>query len=68
MLTPEVAKEWLDPTTTPERAAEIVEAGCRPAQDFRWFPVGKAVGNVRNQGPELIEPVSEESRQGDLEL
>lgn len=68
VLTPEVAKEWLDPTTTPERAAEIVEAGCRPAQDFRWFPVGKAVGNVRNQGPELIEPVSEESRQGDLEL
>jgi len=68
VLTPEVAKEWLDPATTPERAAEIVEAGCRPAQDFRWFPVGKAVGNVRNQGPELIEPVSEESRQGDLEL
>lgn len=57
VLSPEVAREWIDPATTPARAAEIVEAGCRPAQDFRWFPVGKAVGNVRNQGPELIEPI-----------
>lgn len=45
----------------PERAAEIVKAGCRPALGFRWFSVGKAVGNVRNQGPELIKPVSEET-------
>ena len=56
VLTPEVAREWLDPATSPERAAAIVESGCRPAEDFRWYPVGKAVGNVRNQGPELIEP------------
>lgn len=57
VLTPEVAREWMDPATSPERAAAIVESGCRPAEDFRWYPVGKAVGNVRNQGPELIEPV-----------
>lgn len=66
---PEVAREWLDPCTSPERAAAIIETGCRPAEDFRWYPVGKAVGNVRNQGPELIEPVSEQGhqgRQGDL--
>ena len=56
VLTPEVAREWLDPATSPDRAAAIVESGCRPAEDFRWYPVGKAVGNVRNQGPELIEP------------
>lgn len=56
VLTPEVAREWLDPATSPGRAAAIVESGCRPAVDFRWYPVGKAVGNVRNQGPELIEP------------
>ena len=60
VLPPDVAREWIDPATSPERAAEIVAIGCRPAQDFRWFPVDKAVGNVRNQGPALIDPVSEE--------
>ncbi|AFO50028.1 hypothetical protein T1E_4199 [Pseudomonas putida DOT-T1E] len=71
VLAPDVAREWLDPGTSPERAAAIIETGCRPAENFRWYPVGKAVGNVRNQGPELIEPVSEQDRhgrQGDLEL
>ncbi len=68
VLSPDIAREWVDPATTPERAAEILEIGCRPAQDFRWFPVDNAVGSVRNQGPELIEPVSEESRQGDFEF
>jgi len=68
VLSPQAAREWLDPTTSGDRLEAIVEAGCRPAQDFRWFPVGKAVGNVRNQGPALIDPVSEQDRQGDLEL
>jgi putative SOS response-associated peptidase YedK len=68
VLTAEVAGEWLDPATSPERAVSIVETACRPAEDFRWFPVGKAVGNVRNQGPLLIEPLNDEGRQGDLEL
>ncbi|MCX2684592.1 SOS response-associated peptidase family protein [Pseudomonas sp. DCB_AW] len=71
VLAPEVAREWLDPGTSPERAAAIIETGCRPAEDFCWYPVGKAVGNVRNQGPQLIEPVSvqgHQGRQGDLEL
>ena len=26
--------------------------------ELRLFPVSKAVGNVRNDGPELIEPIS----------
>ncbi|GLO14702.1 hypothetical protein PPUJ20028_32850 [Pseudomonas putida] len=56
VLTPETTLEWLDHTTSPERAAAIVETGCRPAEDVRWYPVGKAVGNVRNQGAELIWP------------
>ena len=57
VLTPELAREWIDPGTTTERAAEIVQTGCRPSTDFRWFPVRKEVGNVRNQGAELIQPV-----------
>ncbi|MGE8046982.1 SOS response-associated peptidase family protein [Pseudomonas monteilii] len=57
VLTPQTALEWLAPTTSPERAAAIVETECRQAGDFRWYPVGKAVGNVRNQGAELIRPI-----------
>ncbi|MCE0981767.1 SOS response-associated peptidase family protein [Pseudomonas monteilii] len=57
VLTPELAREWIDPGITTERLAEIVQTGCRHSTDFQWFPVSKQVGNVRNQGPELIKPV-----------
>jgi putative SOS response-associated peptidase YedK len=57
VLSPEHAREWLDPDLSKERATQLARDCCRPTQDFEWFPVGKAVGNVRNQGPELIDPV-----------
>lgn len=56
-LPPELAREWIDPDTTAERMEEIVKTGCRPGTDFRWFPVTTKVGNVRNQGAELIQPI-----------
>lgn len=59
VLSPEHAREWVDPETTPERATEIVKDCCRPTEQFTWFEVSKDVGNVRNQGPRLIEPVKE---------
>ncbi|MBF8764229.1 SOS response-associated peptidase family protein [Pseudomonas putida] len=68
VLAPHLAREWLDPATSAQRAEAIVTAGCRPATDFRWHPVDKAVGNVRNQGAQLIRPIAKESRQGDLEF
>jgi putative SOS response-associated peptidase YedK len=55
VLSPEHAREWVDPETTPERAAEIAKECCRPTEEFTWFEVSKDVGNVRNQGPRLIE-------------
>lgn len=57
-LSPELAREWLDPHTSTARAAEIVQSGCRPAGDFKWYAVAKTVGNVRNQGKLLIQPVA----------
>ncbi|MBX9763292.1 MAG: SOS response-associated peptidase family protein [Pseudomonadaceae bacterium] len=57
VLTPELAREWIDPDTTLHRAEQLLLHQGRPSDDFEWFKVGKAVGNVRNQGPELIEPV-----------
>lgn len=68
VLTPELAREWIAPSTSPERASAIVEQGCRPAADFRWFPVDKAVGNVRNEGASLVAPINSEDRQGQLEF
>lgn len=58
VLTPEHAREWIDPDTSPERAQEIATEHCRPATDFHWYKVGKDVGNVRNQGSHLIQPLS----------
>lgn len=54
VLSPEHAREWVDPETTPERAAQIAKGCCRPSEEFTWYEVSKDVGNIRNQGPPLI--------------
>ncbi|WP_346830858.1 SOS response-associated peptidase family protein [Pseudomonas abietaniphila] len=58
VLAPENARKWIDSETSSERAAEIAVEHCRPTEEFHWYKVGKDVGNVRNQGPHLIEPLS----------
>ncbi|WP_434706946.1 SOS response-associated peptidase family protein [Pseudomonas sp. D4-18] len=57
VLTPELAREWLDPATPTERAEQIALHQGAPADVFEWFKVDRAIGNVRNQGPELIRPM-----------
>lgn len=57
VLTPEAAREWVEPGLSAQRAKEIARDACRPTEDFEWYAVGKEVGNVRNQGKALIEPV-----------
>lgn len=51
------ADVWLDPTT--EYPADLLDAVVDAAPDvvetLTWFPVGSAVGNVRNDDPSLIE-------------
>lgn len=48
--------DWLDPgTTTPEQVRALLAAMPEPRLAPRR--VGRAVGNVRNDGPQLIEPV-----------
>lgn len=29
---------------------------CRPVDEFEWYAVGKEVGNVKNQGVQLLRP------------
>ena len=44
---------WAGPKATP--AAFSAQ---RPAMFWRIWPVGKAVGNFRNDGPQLLEPAT----------
>lgn len=58
-LNPELAREWLDPSTPQERAEQMVLLQGEPAEAFEWFKVDRAVGNVRNQQSGLINPISD---------
>ncbi|SDS22390.1 Putative SOS response-associated peptidase YedK [Halopseudomonas xinjiangensis] len=55
VLPPDVAREWLEPGLLPERAEDLARHHAEPVEAFEWFPVDKAVGNVRNEGSHLIE-------------
>jgi putative SOS response-associated peptidase YedK len=58
-LDPDFADAWLDPTT--DNVGDILDAAVDAAPDVAAtldnHIVSKAVGNVRNDSPELIEPV-----------
>jgi putative SOS response-associated peptidase YedK len=53
MLVPEDFSKWLG---TPEDRAALMKPF--DSNDMEMWPVGAAVGNVKNQGPELIERVA----------
>ncbi|MCB1571383.1 MAG: SOS response-associated peptidase family protein, partial [Xanthomonadales bacterium] len=55
MLPPELHRDWIEGDG--EQATAIAQAA--PLPSLSWHAVGKAVGNVRNQGPQLIEPIAE---------
>ncbi|HHX6978754.1 TPA: SOS response-associated peptidase [Pseudomonas aeruginosa] len=57
VLSPELAREWLDPATPPERAEQILLNQGEPSESFRWYTVSRDVGNVRNQGAHLVAPI-----------
>ncbi len=59
VLTPEAAREWLRQETRGVNAEELAKTGAVAAEEFTWHPVTRAVGNVQNQGAELIEPEGE---------
>ncbi|MDJ0347312.1 SOS response-associated peptidase [Streptomyces sp. H10-C2] len=51
--------EWLDPTVTDLREARALLDTPEPGRMRSW-PVATAVGNVRNNTPDLVEPLAEE--------
>ncbi|MFJ4195384.1 SOS response-associated peptidase [Pseudomonas sp. NPDC089534] len=56
VLCAERVNEWLDPATPAERAEQMLLFDTEPAGAFQWHKVGKAIGNARNQGAQLIQP------------
>ncbi|VVN70354.1 SOS response-associated peptidase family protein [Pseudomonas fluorescens] len=58
-LSPELAREWLEPTTPMQRAEHLALFQGEPTEAFEWFKVDRAIGNVRNQGAQLIDPMGE---------
>ncbi len=54
VLSPEAAREWMRQDTGGKEASDIIIDGSVSADHFIWHPVSRAVGNVKNQAPELI--------------
>lgn len=57
VLGAEHARMWIDPELTAVEAERVAREQCLPVEAFEWFAVGRQVGNVRNEGAELILPV-----------
>lgn len=59
-MDPDYADAWLDPTL--DYPLDVLDAATDAApamaEHMTWWPVGNAVGNVRNNAPELIEPLA----------
>jgi putative SOS response-associated peptidase YedK len=58
-LSPELMDEWLDPHTegTEELLQEVSQGGVEMEERMQFHEVDRAVGNVKNNSPALIEPV-----------
>lgn len=54
VLSLEAAREWMRQDLGGKAAEEVIADGTVPADKFIWHAVRRAVGNVKNQGPELI--------------
>lgn len=59
-IAPEYLEEWLDPRVagSPELLDAVTAGGAEVAENLEFHEVDRAVGNVRNNSPELIEPVA----------
>lgn len=53
ILPPDLARDWIE--SDAQQAAAIAQAA--PVPELVFYPVGKAVGNVRNQGRGLVDQV-----------
>lgn len=55
---PELAREWFDPATPRECAEQMVSLQGEPTETYEWYRVDTAVGNARNNRPELLKSIT----------
>ena len=65
LVLPQDWSRWLDPTLE-EPGADLLVPGAPGVLDA--WPVSPAVGNVRNDGPQLTEPLTRQDRSGEQTL
>ncbi|SAD70793.1 Gifsy-2 prophage protein [Enterobacter cloacae] len=53
-MSPEAAREWMRQHVGGKEAEEIASDGAVPTDKFVWHAVTRTVGNVKNQGRNLI--------------
>jgi putative SOS response-associated peptidase YedK len=56
ILSPESFAAWFDPASTQTDLLDLLRPA--PNDALTFYPVGAAVGNVRNQGPNLVKPLA----------
>ncbi|HEX7911445.1 MAG TPA: SOS response-associated peptidase [Paraburkholderia sp.] len=55
----DVAREYLDPGTSAERAVQLAQTEAEPPEAFTWFPVSRKVNRPGPDGPDLVEPIQQ---------
>lgn len=59
-LSPDEARQWLDPETPYETATHLANNAVTRPENFRWFRVSPAVNKVGNNEPTFNEPIDDE--------
>lgn len=60
VLSAELVREWIDPDTSEDRLAQIIQECLAQPDIFKWHPVSNAVTNVKHDGQDLVKPKSED--------
>ena len=56
VLPADAARKWLAPHVSPAEAEDLACRHATPVDAFQWYEVDPAVGDVRSEGRQLIEP------------
>jgi putative SOS response-associated peptidase YedK len=58
------ALEWMDLSFSAEHAENLARTAALTAESFEWYPVTKAVGYSKNDGPEMVKSLDPSSFSG----
>jgi len=62
VLAPELARRWIDPALTSAQAEALMQTQGLSREAFIWHAVNPAVGNAKNDTPELLQAINTQLR------